>query len=457
MEYRSAFAELGRRNENHVDIGRECKMKILIAILVFSLIIIIHELGHFLLAKKNGVYVTEFSIGMGPRIVSTVKGETRYSIKLLPFGGSCMMLGEDEDVADDDRAFGKKSVWARISIIAAGPIFNFILAFVISLFVVGMIGYDPAIVNQVDADSAAAAAGLEAGDVITSFAGHKVDVSRDIDMYLQFHPLSQNAFDITYQRDGKSYNTVLTPKMVDQYMLGFSYSPGNEPAAISTLTEDYPLMKAGIMIGDIITAVDGTPIASGTELSSYFSAHRLNQSPVTIAYTRDGEVKEATVTPVYVKSSYSMGASINGGYFKTDFWSVIKYSAVEVKFWIKTTIQSLGQIFKGKVTKDDIAGPVGLVNVIGDAYESSSQYGLKSVFVTICNWVILISANLGVMNLLPIPALDGGRLVFMILEIIRGGKQIPKDKEGMVHMIGLVALMILMVFVMFNDISNLLK
>ena len=432
-------------------------MKILIAILVFSLIIIVHELGHFILAKKNGVYVTEFSIGMGPRIVSTVKGETRYSIKLLPFGGSCMMLGEDEDVAEDDRAFGKKSVWARISIIAAGPIFNFILAFVVSLFVVGITGYDPATVLSVEAGSPAAEAGLQAGDTITKIDGHSVDISRDIDMYLQFNPLNGDSLDISYKRDGEVYKTTLAPVLKDTYMLGFSYNPGNEAAAIATLYEDYPLFDAGLQIGDIITSVDGTKISSGSELSAYFNEHPLTDQAVTITYERDGVGYEATATPAYVNTAYSLGASINGYYEKTNAWGVIKYSAVQVKFWIKTTIGSLGQIFKGKVTADDIAGPVGLVNVIGTAYENSKEYGLTSVLVSIGTWIILISANLGVMNLLPIPALDGGRLVFMFLEVIRGGKQIPKEKEGMIHMIGLVALMVLMVFVMFNDITNLFK
>lgn len=430
-------------------------MKILIAIIVFSLIIIVHELGHFILAKKNGVYVTEFSIGMGPRIVSTVKGETRYSIKLLPFGGSCMMLGEDEDVADDERAFGKKGVWARISIIAAGPIFNFILAFVISLFVVGMVGYDPAIVNSVAVDSPASEAGLQAGDIITRIDGHKVDVSRDIQMYLQLNPLNGEKFEIEYKRDGKKYKTELAAEVVDKYMLGFTYSAGEVAPTVVSLTEGYPLYNAGIQLGDIITSINGTKVVTSSELSDYISAHPLTSEPVTLTYERDGENYEVTATPEFVNSGYSLGMSVNEGYEKTNVWGVIKYSAVEVKFWIKNTIQSIGQLIRGKVSTDDIAGPVGLVNVIGDAYETSSQYGLKSVLLTIASWVILISANLGVMNLLPIPALDGGRLVFLFLEVIRGGKQIPREKEGMIHMIGLVALMVLMVFVMFNDISNL--
>ena len=125
-------------------------MKIILALLIFSLIVLFHEFGHFLLAKRGGIGVTEFSLGMGPRLFSKQIGETRYSVKLLPFGGSCMMVGEDGE-SNEENSFGSKSVWTRISVVAAGPIFNFILAFFLSLFIVGSIGYDaPDIVAVMD-------------------------------------------------------------------------------------------------------------------------------------------------------------------------------------------------------------------------------------------------------------------------------------------------------------------
>ena len=116
-------------------------MKIILALLIFSLIVLFHEFGHFLLAKRGGIGVTEFSLGMGPRLFSKQIGETRYSVKLLPFGGSCMMVGEDGE-SDEENSFGSKSVWTRISVVAAGPIFNFILAIYMPLIIVGSIGYD---------------------------------------------------------------------------------------------------------------------------------------------------------------------------------------------------------------------------------------------------------------------------------------------------------------------------
>ncbi|QHQ62467.1 RIP metalloprotease RseP [Anaerocolumna sedimenticola] len=451
-------------------------MNIIIAILIFSLIIVIHELGHFLLAKKNGIFVTEFSIGMGPRIISLVKTEkgyrprfilsqhefdttpewkdtTKYSWKLLPIGGSCIMMGEDE-IVEDNRAFSKKGVWARISVVIAGPFFNFLLAFVLAMFIIGVVGYDPASITSVAKDSPAAKAGIQVGDVITKINGNNIDIGRDVLTYLQFNPLSDETVNLTYQRNGEKNNVTLTPLMVKTYMLGFGYQPDEAAASINSVYEDMPLAKAGLQNGDIIAKINNTTIKNGIELNQYFQDNPLSDQPLTITYSRAGTEKTVEITPVLYSENYSIGLSVNSGRVKTDAFGVVKYSAVEVKYWIKTTIESLGQIIRGKVSKDDIAGPVGIVSYIGDTYQASKSEGVLSVFLSLAYISILLSANLGVMNLLPIPALDGGRLVFLILELFRG-KPVDQTKEGLVHMIGLVALMILMVFVMFNDISRL--
>jgi regulator of sigma E protease len=324
-------------------------------------------MGHFLLAKKNGVCVTEFSVGMGPRIVSFTKGETRYSIKILPFGGSCMMLGED-GTSDDERSFGKKSVWARISVIVAGPLFNFILAFILSLFIVGSIGYDAPIIYQVMDGYPAQEAGLQAGDKIVKINNEKIRLYREITLYVQLN--QGETANVVYERDGKQFTSTLVPKLNDE-----------------TGTYLYGLAGSGIRIkGNAITT--------------------------------------------------------------------IQYSAYEVRYWIVTTIKSLGMLFQGKVTADDVSGPVGIVNTIGQTYDESKSDGAFYVWLNMLNISILLTANLGVMNLLPLPALDGGRLVFLIIEAIRG-KAIDQDKEGMVHFVGLMLLMALMVYVMFNDIKRL--
>lgn len=375
-------------------------INICLAVLVFSVIIIIHEFGHFIVAKINKVGVIEFSLGMGPRLISwgkTLEGRkvlflksskyfeespefadaapgenTLYSIKLLPFGGSCMMLGEEEDV-DDERAFGKKSVYARMAIIFAGPFFNFILAFLLSLIVVGTIGYDPAAIVKVEEGYPMAEAGIQAGDVITEINGRNIVVNRELQYYQMFHPFGAEAVNLTVERDGQEKEVMVTPVLTKQedgterYILGFSYNA--------------PRQKVG---------------ALGT----------------------------------------------------------IKYAAYEVKFWIWTTVESLGQMIQGKVSADDISGPVGIVKTVGDVVDESSKEGSATVVINLLIISILLTANLGVMNLLPIPALDGGRLLFLIIEWIRR-KPLPAKFENYVNVTGFMLLMALMVFILVNDVIKL--
>lgn len=161
-------------------------MSLIIAVLILGFIIMIHEFGHFLFAKLNGISVLEFSLGMGPRLFSFERGGTRYSFKILPFGGSCSMLGEDE-ACDDEVAFGSKSVWARISVVAAGPVFNFILAFVLSMVLTGVTGHGTTALQGVIEGYPAQAAGFQAGDEILKLNGRRVHSYRDINWYLFSH------------------------------------------------------------------------------------------------------------------------------------------------------------------------------------------------------------------------------------------------------------------------------
>ena len=342
-------------------------MKIIIAILIFSLLIIFHELGHFLLAKKNGIRVNEFCLGLGPTVVGFTKGETKYSLHLLPFGGACMMEGEDAE-SDDERAFGKKSVWARISVVAAGPIFNFIMALVFSIILIGCVAYDKPILSGVMEGYPAEEAGIEAGDTIVKLNHKSIHFWREINFYLYSHPGEE--LKVTYEREGERYETTLTPKYDEE-------------------------------------------------------------------------------NGAYYAGFYGGGEKTKGNVIET-----LQYGVYYVKYWIDVTFESLKMLVTGQVGVQDMSGPVGIVKTIGDTYEQSKASGVFYIFVNMLNISILLSANLGVMNLLPIPALDGGRLVFLIIEAIRG-KKIDPDKEGMVHFIGMACLMLLMVVVMFSDIRKL--
>lgn len=450
-------------------------MNIVLAIIVLSVIIIVHEFGHFILAKANGVMVMEFCIGFGPKLVSFKKGETVYSIKLLPFGGACIMLGEDfldtEDEAEEgeseetsdnsaeksvkekydmSRSFPAQSVWARMSILAAGPVFNFILAFVLSVIIIGFAGYDPCEVSAVADNSPASSAGLEAGDLITKINGHRVTFSRDLSLETLMHP--DRTLNITYERDGQKY----TAKVVPEYQKKVSYMTGItilSDCSIQTVENDSPAKKGGIKAGDKIKSIQGTEIENTQQIVDIIAA--CDGSEQTIVVERDGKELTLKVTPqMKERESYYTGLYSYGARQKAGALSTVGYAFKDVGYWIRTVFGSLGMMFRGQVSLDDVSGPVGVVSVIGDVVEESKSDGAFYVLLNLFNMTVMISANLGVMNLLPLPALDGGRLLFVILEILRG-KPVAKEKEGIVHFAGMILLMILMVVVMFNDIKNL--
>lgn len=426
-------------------------LNILVAIIIFSVIVVFHELGHFLLAKKNGIEVTEFSLGMGPRLLSTVKGNTRYSLKLFPIGGSCMMVGEDGE-EDGPGSFGHASVWGRISVVAAGPIFNFILAFVFALVITSVMGYDPPKVLSVEENSPAEEAGLQVGDIITSFQGKHISIGRDISLYESLYGMQQDQIKMTVKRDGKKIDLNFKAASEKKYMLGFSYVPDGEPE-ITEVFVDGAMMKAGVLAGDVITAVDGTKVSTGEELQTYLGEHPLGENAVTITVSRDGKEKEFTVQPT-VRTQVSTGFVYNLYREKTNFFGVLKYSAVEVRYWISSTIDSLGLLIKGTFRVNDLSGPVGIVDAIGSSVEEAKSEGTVVMWMQMFYWAILLSANLGVMNLLPLPALDGGRLIFLLIEAVTK-KKVNPNIEGMIHFAGFVLLMALMVFVFMNDIKRL--
>lgn len=193
-------------------------MNIVIAIILFSLIILFHELGHFLLAKLNGVQVNEFCLGLGPSIVGFQKGETYYSLKLFPFGGACMMEGEDEE-SNSNRAFGKKNVWQRFSIVFAGPFFNFILAWLLSLIILGAAGIDYPTIYQIQPASPAAEAGIEGGDTILKLDNKRIHFYREISVYTYFHEGEEIL--VTWEHDGETFSASVTPRFDEESVPSF--------------------------------------------------------------------------------------------------------------------------------------------------------------------------------------------------------------------------------------------
>lgn len=344
---------------------------LILFIVIFGVVVISHEFGHFLLAKANGIHVVEFSVGMGPTLLHFTKGDTKYSLKLLPIGGACMFEGEDglaiKEGEVSEGSFLNAPVWGRISTVVAGPLFNFILAFAIALIMVNMVVLRDPIATEVLDGGAAMEAGLQNGDRILSLDDEKIYLYEEIQMFTQL-----------------------------------KYDGGE----------------------------------------------------VTVRYERDGVESEVILTPKYDESTgrYMLGIS-NAEFVELKGADGFKYAYYEIRKCVKMTYQSLAMMVQGKVAREDVAGPVGIANMVGETYEEAKEYGWQNVLVNMMNITMVLSVNLGILNLLPFPALDGGRLVFLLVEVVRG-KPVPPEKEGMVHFVGLMFFMVLMVFILFNDISN---
>jgi len=345
---------------------------ILIAILIFGVLIAVHELGHFLAAKACGVRVNEFSIGMGPQLFHKTKGDTEYSLRLLPIGGYCAMEGEDED-SDDDRALNRQVWWKKFIIFIAGAFMNFLtgLVIVICLYAGAQAFYTTEIVELNPDFPQQGEDGLMPGDMIYAINGERIYLKSDVSLIMGLG--DTGTIDMTVLRDGKKLDRTLTKQ---------------------TYTDE-----------------------NGKEYEAY-------------GFTYGGIVE---ATP----------------------FMRLQYSWYQTMDYVRIVRLSLQMLLSGAAGVNDLSGPVGIVKSMGDTYTKSvSTDGYYYAFLNLLNWTILLSANLGVMNLLPLPALDGGRLVFLIVEAIRG-KKIDPNKEGFVHMIGILLLFALMFVVMFNDIRKL--
>ena len=348
-------------------------MSVIITIIIFGIIVMIHEWGHFIAAKKSGVIVEEFAVGMGPKLWGKQKGETLYSIRLFPIGGYCKMADEDRE-GSDKKGFNNISVWKRMIVILAGVFMNFILAIFISSVIIMFIGYSENTISYVSEQSPAQKAGLQAGDEITSIDGSGVHLVQDIRFRISQRE-SENVV-VGYERNGDYFETNVN-------------IPGGENFGIS--------------------------------VTSY--------------------------TPLF-------GESVEG-FEKAGLFESIKAGFWESVYMVKITFYGLGQLVTAKASLDDIAGPIGLTTVVGEVYEKTISISIWDMIISIANIAALLSANLGVMNLLPIPALDGGRFVFLVIEAIRR-KPIPPEKEGMIHFAGFAILMFFGILIAFNDVFKLL-
>ncbi|MGI5856363.1 MAG: RIP metalloprotease RseP [Candidatus Merdivicinus sp.] len=338
-------------------------VNILLTLLIFVVIIIIHECGHFLVAKLSGVRVNEFALGMGPTLLKKQFGETIYSVRAFPIGGFCSMEGEDAS-SNDPRAFCNIRVWKRILVVLAGAIMNLILGY---LILVGVTCSMPSItsntVAQFAENASSQASGLQVGDVIKKVNGRTVWVENDI------------AYELVKDSDGI------------------------------------------------------------VEMQVQRGGERITLPNVAFAFSGEEDGRALVIDFKVVGEKKTIGSVLA--------YSFKKAASVGRLVWV-----SLLDMVTGHASLNDLAGPIGMTQVVGEA----AKVGMDSFFLLIA----FITINVGIFNLLPLPALDGGRLIFLLVEAVRG-KPVKPEHEGFVHAIGFAALILLMVVVAVNDIFKLIR
>ncbi len=438
-------------------------MTILYFVIAIGILILVHELGHFLVAKKSGIRVEKFSIGFGPKIVGFTMGETEYKIAPIPLGGYVKMTGEDpedESAATDERSFANKSVWTRIKVVIAGPIMNLIFAF-IAMPIVFMIGrVEPSYLSEapvlvgVKGDSPAAAAGFQVGDKLLSIDGKTVSTWDEAQKAIIIS--TGRKVHITLDRSGKNIDSEVKVETMPELRAGYigvepMFFFGNE-ARIDQVKADGPAGKAGIKAGDKVKAIDGKPVDGWIEMSKMI--HDANGKEISLTIDRNGESRNMSVTPEYNKEADKWVIGVVKGLKPSDvpminkkygFVNAVKHGTRECVNLIVLTFEVLKKLFTAQLSYKSLGGPI----QIAQASAAAASYGLSEFLY----FMAFLSIQLGVLNLLPIPVLDGGHVLFCVIEaVIR--RPVPNRIRSVAQYAGLILILGLMFFVTMNDIDS---
>lgn len=438
-------------------------------ILALLLLITIHEFGHFIVARLCGVKVLRFSFGFGPILAKfNDKRGTEYAFSLIPLGGYVKMLDESEEAVsaeDQDQAFNRKSVWARIAIIIAGPLFNFLFAFFAFwlVLVIGIQSLAP-IIETVRPDSIAAKAGLEARQEILALDNKPVNSWRDFQFALM--PLFGSGDTIEIQvrnLDGKEAKSLSLPlkdwsldnkKMDPLASLGIQLFIPSYSTVVGEVVADSPSNKAGLLPGDKIKTMNGKPVSDWIDLVNYVQAHPDSELKLTV--DRKGKELQFSMTIGQRDGKGFIGLQSQPVNWPKSWFRLQRQppvQALQTAFWqtkelTLSTFALFGRLITGKLGMENLSGPIGIAQGAGNSGRSGIAYYLS--------FLALVSISLGALNLLPIPMLDGGQLLYCILEVIRG-KPLGDGVKSIGMYIGILLLLGLMILSFGNDISRLLN
>lgn len=400
---------------------------------ILGTLVTIHELGHFIVAKLCNVKVHKFSIGFGPKLLKKESGETEYTLRLIPFGGFVQMEGEEER-SDDERAFNKKPVWQRIAIVSAGAIVNIIFAIIV-YFVLASVNnsYYSTQITGLE-EGPLYEAGLRSGDTILSINGNKVLMQGDIENIIDNSKEDVMLFE--YERSGEIIETPIEIPLQEMGFLGVAFFESGE---VMYLVSGTPAEKIGIQIGDVAYAVNNVETANSEEIVN--EIRKVVSGDITLSVMRSGESielfgkTESTIGRVYTL----MCNTVQPG-----FWKGLKYAWGSTWFYLRETVIGTAEIFLGKAKNVEVMGPVGIAEKISET----------SAWFEFFNLMSAISLSLGIFNLLPIPALDGGRILILVIEGIRRKPMKESVEQGLI-LAGFGAIILLALVITIMDLIKL--
>ncbi len=449
---------------------------ILAFVFVLGVVVVVHESGHFLVAKAVGIYCKVFSVGFGPKLLKKRIGETEYAISAIPFGGYVKMAGEgameqvqdagtgnaadvpldvdaDGNAIPEHRWFSSKTTWQRLAVVLAGPFMNLILALVITIGVVmiqGVTVTPVTTIGEVSEGSPAAEAGLQPGDRVIQVDGEVVNTWQDVVMgILDAHEESQGAVDVIVDRGGDAVVTSVTPRRSESgaWELGVQYQPRNR---VGKVKQDGPAWDAGLRRGDLIVAIDGEPVTSYGQIAEIIN--RSIDTPLDVQWLRDGEEFRATVTPLAAEVPISMQeVQTVGRIYYEEYNEQTRVSPIEAvqlgSAWtwrmVEQTAGFLGALVTGQASGDAVSGPIRIAQFSGEM--------VKWGFDRLLLFIAMFSVNLFLLNLLPVPVLDGGHVVFIVYEMV--ARRRPNERVQMwATQVGFVMLLLLMAWVITMDV-----
>lgn len=419
---------------------------ILSFIVALGVLIFVHELGHFLVAKRAGIRVERFSLGYPPRAFGFRWGETEYCVSWIPFGGYVKVAGmadtRTEETTGAPWEFPSKPVWVRMAVIVAGPLMNFLFAFVALVFLFQVYGIDTFQSTRVDPaeDSIAASVGFRGGDRVVSVDGRQV--GNAYELIKQLERAGELGVSVRVERNGRQLSLELPPSAEQQYGLQLI-----RPPTVGRTVPDMPAAELGLQQGDRIVAVNGVQVDSWSEMSAEFRRHP--GETIQLVWERAGQRMQAPITPAAVSDAGETVGQIGIGphVVRHEVRAIeslrLGAEGVYTSSWL--ILDFLAELLQGDRSTAELGGPLRIAQLAGE----TAEQGLNQFI----GFLAMLSVNLAIINLLPIPVLDGGHLLFLTVEGIRRRPLSVRQRE-VFQQIGLAIMLFIMVLVTFNDLNQ---